>query len=186
MDSENTTSNTSSPPDEIEIDPDELEEIPDAKEPTKSSWTWCKLFFNIFGSFIGLFIVLLIYLTGGAFLFYKRESEIELKEHKEMLQNHEALNQSANYLAEYFTRIHYGDPKDSYNNCTIFKYDQICYKDVRIDGYYSACDSKICFNSPFCNCIQQFKKRFENDVRKYAELAICLYSKFRIESKFCK
>ena len=166
MDSENTTSNTSSTPDEIEIDPDELEEIPDAKEPTKSSWTWCKLFFNIFGSFIGLFIVLLIYLTGGAFLFYKRESEIELKEHKEMLQNHEALDQSANYLAEYFTRIHYGDPKDSYNNCTLFKYDQICYKDVRIDGYYSACDSKICFNSPFCNCIQQFKKRFENDVRK--------------------
>ena len=182
MDSENTTP----PPDEIEIDPDELEEIPDAKELTKSSWTWCKLFFNIFGSFIGLFIVLLIYLTGGAFLFYKRESEIELKEHKEMLQNHEALNQSANYLAEHFTKIHYGDPKDSYNNCTIFKYDQICYKDVRIDGYYSACDSKICLNSPFCNCIQQFKKRFENEVRKYAELANCLYSKFRIESKFCK
>ena len=167
MDTENTTSNTS--PDEIEIDPDKLEEIPDAKEKPTKSWTWFKLFFNIFGSFIGLFIVLLIYLTGGAYLFYKRESEIELKEHNEMLQNHKALNQSANYLAEYFSKVHY-DPMDSYNNCTKFEFDTICYKDVRIDGYYSACSSKICLKSPFCKCIQQFKERFENDVNKILKI----------------
>ena len=98
------------------------------------------------------------------FIFYYRESELELKEYESLLENHYAINASVNYLSEYLSDIHYNRIY-SYNNCTKFVKDP-CYKNISTEGYFSACGPSECSDTPFCVCIRQFKRRFEVDVSK--------------------
>ena len=54
---------------------------PKTKLP-KFVMSWAYYFFK------GLFVLLVLYVVGGAYLFYQRESEFELEMKNEMMENH--------------------------------------------------------------------------------------------------
>ena len=58
------------PPEDVEIDQDELEEVPTTNEK-KSTW-WYRPLMKFLGSYVGLFIILMIYISGGAYYFNQR------------------------------------------------------------------------------------------------------------------
>ena len=91
-----------------------------------------------------------------------KESKVEQENYDSMMENHQALIDSTNYLAGFLSDLHYSD-LHSINNCTKLVNDP-CYKDVRIEGYFSACGPAECFETEFCKCIHTFRTEFENMV----------------------
>ena len=63
-----------------------------------------------------------------------------------------ALNESSAYLADFISDLHYGGYGRSINNCTTMQNDP-CYKNVRSEGYFSACVAN-CRYGPFCACTE--------------------------------
>ena len=149
-------------PNEIEVNQEDLETIPDEKQ-SKSSSSCLKTIFNIFGSFLGLLIILIIYIAGGAYYFHVTESELENANHDAMIKDLNRLNDSANYIVDYLSDLHFS-PLHTINDCTAMIDDE-CYQNFT-DGYYEAC-GPTCKNtsSAFCICIRDYRKRFEADVR---------------------
>ena len=50
--------------------------------------TWRKKLLSFFASYVGLFVLLVLYVVGGAYLFYQRESGIEEENRKAMMEKH--------------------------------------------------------------------------------------------------
>ena len=47
-----------------------------------------KKLLSFLASYVGLFVLLVLYVMGGAYLFYQRESQIEEDNKEEMMENH--------------------------------------------------------------------------------------------------
>ena len=91
------------------------------------------------------------------------------------------MNEASAYLAEFLSDLHYGGQGHSINNCTLMHYDP-CYKDVRKEGYFSACGSNACRKGGFCSCIETFRKRFvlqaQASLEKYVEHTVRVSSSY--------
>ena len=60
----------------------------DDNSEQKIQKSWRKKLLGFLASYVGLFVLLLLYVVGGAYLFYQRESEFELEMKNEMMENH--------------------------------------------------------------------------------------------------
>lgn len=135
----------------------EVQEIPRQKErPLK------KKLISFFASYVGLFLLLMFYAAGGAYYFHTEEGDIEQTNYNEMMENHQALIDSADYLSEYLSDLHFSK-LHTINNCTNMTTDP-CYKNVTTEGYFSACRSSDCDSSLFCKCVSTFKQSFKQSV----------------------
>lgn len=124
---------------------------------------WKKKLISFLVSYFGLFLLLIAYAAGGALYFHSKESVIEKANYDEMMENHQALIDSADYLSEYLGDLHYSK-LHTINNCTHMTNDP-CYKNVSTDGYFSACGGAKCDSSQFCQCIKIFKESFKQSVQ---------------------
>jgi hypothetical protein len=144
-------------------DPVSPEKTPEIKEIKDDQKKWYSGILSFFGSYVGLLILLALYTIAGAYYFYNLESQVESKNYDSMVEAHQKLKDSADYLADFYADIHYS-PIHTYNDCDKMV-DDFCYQDVRAEGYFSACaDTKMCENSQFCSCITRFRMQFEKDV----------------------
>ena len=55
------------------------------RKPEKS---WRKKLLGFLASYLGLFVLLVLYVVGGAYLFFQRESQVEVEMYNEMMKNH--------------------------------------------------------------------------------------------------
>ena len=58
------------------------------KNHPKIEKSWRKKLLSFLASYVGLFVLLVLYVMGGAYLFFQRESQIEEENKKEMMKNH--------------------------------------------------------------------------------------------------
>ena len=138
---------------------EEMPQFEGENQPQKSCKSKCIKFLT---SYFGLMVLLILYSVGGAFYFSKSEGALEQKSYEKMLTDHQALNESAHYLAEFFSDLHFSK-LHSINNCTHLSHDP-CYMDVKKDGYFAACGSSECYKTEFCTCVRNFRANFEENV----------------------
>lgn len=115
-------------------------------------------FLRFLGSYVGLFILMTLYMLGFAYIFYDQQSKIELRQFDELTQSHEEVSKGIHYLADFFTDLHYS-PLHTINNCSSLVEDP-CYRDLATQGYFAGCGNE-CDKSQFCKCIREYEKQFE-------------------------
>ena len=69
---------------DVEVSPGKNSQASCSK-PEKS---WQKKLLSFLASYLGLFVLLVLYVVGGAYLFFQRESQIELEMYNQMMKNH--------------------------------------------------------------------------------------------------
>ena len=104
--------------------------------------------------------MLSLYIVGGAYAFIYLESELEEEERQEKLELEQRLNDSENYMAEYFTALHY-NPAHRLDNCT-HQYTETG-SPANYSDLHSACPASQFYTS-LCSCIRAVRDLYQQEV----------------------
>ncbi|CAB4068741.1 unnamed protein product [Lepeophtheirus salmonis] len=141
------------------VDPVEMD------QPPLMEQTWGNAILKAILSFIGLFVLLSLYIGLGAYLFVWIEGPLEEERYQDMMKKGQEVDLNIDFISQYLTRLNY-DLKDSNFNC----YDRIMaspYRGPRTQFANSKCfrftveEMRINGTDPFCQCLYSYKKTFE-------------------------
>ncbi|XP_023329035.1 TWiK family of potassium channels protein 7 [Eurytemora carolleeae] len=128
----------------------------------------------------GLFVLLMLYVVGGAYLFIYLELPYETEQKNIMLDESDRMNASMVFIADYLAGLHHENKVDM-DNCTTFLSSP--YYSYH-ENYAKACPA-LAFEDPFCICIKELRSRYyaeaEDSLRKTIDQILFLTSEYGYE-----
>ena len=134
----------------------DMDDEKDNEKETKKKGGICKAVVRFMASVGGLFVVLMAYIVGGAYAFIYFESQLEEEERLEKLDMEERLNNSEEFMVNYFTSLHY-DPPIRLDDCSWKFWRHPQYVDYH--AFDSGCAASE-YWTDFCVCVRGVRDRY--------------------------
>lgn len=136
---------------------EEDDEEPVSEDPQNGSLK--KTLLKFFASLGGLFLVLVAYIVGGAYLFILLEAPLEEKAREKREEMEVRLNESEEFMVDYFADLHYR-PNMRLDNCSHLFTNNSLFTDYH--SFSSACSASN-YRDPFCACIREIRSRYHQE-----------------------